>query len=105
MASVDEITKRLQRNSDVIGLIILTYEGILIKSTLEKIQTDVYVANINQLMCLAREGIREIDANNDLKVLRLRTKTNEIVMVPEKDYTLVVVRDITNKDEKNEVNK
>jgi len=36
--------------------------------------------------------VRDLDPTNDLTFLRVRTKKNEIMIAPEKDFTLMVIQ-------------
>ena len=89
---VDDIMKRIMNREDTEGLIVINQEGIPVKSSLEPSQTVHYVSHVNKLIEIARSGLRGIDANDQLKVLRLRTMKNEIMVVPDNNYTLVVVQ-------------
>lgn len=65
--------------------------GIPIKSTLDNASTVQYAANIHQLLMKARGIVRDIDPQNDLTFLRVRSKKNEIMIAPGKEkYTYVM---------------
>ena len=99
MEGVDDIIKRISTYSDVLGLIVMNNEGILIKSTLDRSLTAQYVPHMNQLIEATKTCVAELDPHNRLTVVRMQTKKNEIMVVPEKDYTLVVVRDRVKEEE------
>jgi len=56
--------------------------GIPIKSTLDNASTVQYAGNIHQLLMKARGIVRDIDPQNDLTFLRIRSKKNEIMIAP-----------------------
>ncbi|ROI16169.1 Microtubule-associated proteins 1A/1B light chain 3A [Anabarilius grahami] len=74
--------KRLQNQKGVQGIIIVNAEGIPIKSTLDNASTVQYAGNIHQLLMKARGIVRDIDPQNDLTFLRVRSKKNEIMIAP-----------------------
>ncbi|KAK7915558.1 hypothetical protein WMY93_011319 [Mugilogobius chulae] len=92
MAEVEETLKRIQSQKGVQGIVIANSEGIPIKSTLDNSSTVQYAALIHQLLLKARSTVRDIDPQNDLTFLRVRSKKNEIMIAPDKDYFLIVIQ-------------
>ncbi|XP_013870748.1 dynein light chain roadblock-type 1 [Austrofundulus limnaeus] len=92
MAEVEETLKRIQSQKGVQGIIIVNNEGIPIKTTLDNQSTLQYAAQIHQLVLKARSTVRDIDPQNDLTFLRVRSKKNEIMIAPDKDYFLIVIQ-------------
>ncbi|KAK2723094.1 hypothetical protein QYM36_003328 [Artemia franciscana] len=89
---VEEILKRIQSHKGVIGVVVLNNDGVAIKSTLDAATTTQYAGLITQLADRARSMTREMDPNNDLTFLRVRSKKHEIFIAPDKEYMLVVVQ-------------
>ncbi|XP_050977987.1 dynein light chain roadblock-type 1 isoform X2 [Labeo rohita] len=94
-AEVEETIKRIQSQKGVQGIIIVNAEGIPIKSTLDNSSTVQYAGNVHQLLMKARGMVRDIDPQNDLTFLRVRSKKNEIMIAPDKDYFLIVIQNPT----------
>ncbi|XP_063071625.1 dynein light chain roadblock-type 1 [Engraulis encrasicolus] len=92
MAEVEETLKRIQGQKGVQGIIIANAEGIPIKTTLDNASTVQYAGLIHQLLMKARSTVRDIDPGNDLTFLRIRSKKNEIMIAPDKDYFLIVIQ-------------
>ncbi|KAF1392302.1 hypothetical protein EPR50_G00033310 [Perca flavescens] len=92
MAEVEETLKRIQSQNGVQGIIIVNTEGIPIKTTLDNASTVQYAGLIHQLVMKARSTVRDIDPQNDLTFLRIRSKKNEIMIAPDKDYFLIVIQ-------------
>uniref|UniRef100_UPI0037E96130 dynein light chain roadblock-type 1 n=1 Tax=Semicossyphus pulcher TaxID=241346 RepID=UPI0037E96130 len=92
MAEVEETLKRIQGQKGVQGIIIVNTEGIPIKTTLDNASTVQYAGLIHQLVMKARSTVRDIDPQNDLTFLRVRSKKNEIMIAPDKDYFLIVIQ-------------
>ncbi len=40
----------------------------------------------------ARSALRDLDPVNEVSFLRLRSKKNEILLAPDKDFTLIVIQ-------------
>jgi len=92
MSEVDETMKRLQSHKGVTGLIVIDKEGIPIRSTLDNSTTVQYAGLITQLANKARSVVRDIDPQNDLTFVRVRSKKYEIIIAPEKEFLLIVIQ-------------
>jgi dynein light chain roadblock-type len=90
---VEETLKRLQSHKGVKGVLIMTNEGIPIKSTLSSEDTENYSALISQLASKASGVVRTLDETDELAFMRIRSKKHEIMIAPDKDYILLVVQD------------
>uniref|UniRef100_A0A8D2H2S1 Dynein light chain roadblock-type 1 n=1 Tax=Urocitellus parryii TaxID=9999 RepID=A0A8D2H2S1_UROPR len=84
MAEVEETLKRLQSQKGVQGIIVVNTEGIPIKSTMDNPTTTQYANLMHNFILKARSTVREIDPQNDLTFLRIRSKKNEIMVAPGK---------------------
>ncbi len=82
--TVDQTLQRMQSHPGVHGILIVTHEGTVIKSTLDNIQTISHSTSITQLTAKARGVVRDLDPENDLNFLRLRTKKHEIMVAESK---------------------
>jgi dynein light chain roadblock-type len=51
-----------------------------------------YAGLLHSLSAQARNCVRDIDPQNDLTFLRVRSKKNEIMVAPDKDYMLIVIQ-------------
>ena len=89
---VEDTLERIQSHKGVVGLVIVSEDGIPIRTTLDNSTTLQYVAMCNTLCGLARGVVRDTDPQNDLKILRVRTKKNEIIMAPEGGRYLIVIQ-------------
>uniref|UniRef100_A0A3B4X9G3 Dynein light chain roadblock n=1 Tax=Seriola lalandi dorsalis TaxID=1841481 RepID=A0A3B4X9G3_SERLL len=72
----------IQSQKGVQGIIIVNSEGIPVKTTLDNSSTVQYAGLIHQLVMKARTTVRDIDPQNDLTFLRVRSKKNEIMIAP-----------------------
>ena len=92
MSEVEETIKRIQAHKGVHGLIIVNQEGIPIRTTLDNSTSVQYSGLLHQLTAKARSVVRDLDPQNDLTFLRIRSKKHEIMVAPEKDYLLIVIQ-------------
>merc|ERR1712060_311554 len=92
MSDVEETLKRISSHKGVQGIVIVNNEGIPIRSTMDASITTQYSANLSQLSLKARSVVRDLDPQNDLTFLRVRTKKHEIMIAPEKEFLLIVVQ-------------
>mmetsp|Transcript_27957 Transcript_27957/g.71127 ORF Transcript_27957/g.71127 Transcript_27957/m.71127 type:complete len:100 (+) Transcript_27957:213-512(+) len=92
MSEVEETLKRISSHKGVVGTIIVNSEGIPIRSNLENHLSVQYAALITQLAQKARSVVRDLDPQNDLTFLRIRSKKHEIMVAPDKEYLLIVVQ-------------
>ncbi|KAG5455116.1 Dynein light chain roadblock-type 2 [Clonorchis sinensis] len=93
MSEVEEIFKRLLSHKGVMGAIIASSDGIAIRSTMDNSTTVQYCGLIQQLTAKARSAVRDLDPSNDLTFLRIRSKRHEIMVAPDRDYSLIVVQE------------
>ncbi|CAI5784433.1 Dynein light chain roadblock [Podarcis lilfordi] len=92
MAEVEETLKRIQSHKGVIGTIVVNAEGIPIRTTLDNSTTVQYAGLLHQLTMKAKSTVRDIDPQNDLTFLRIRSKKHEIMVAPDKEYLLIVIQ-------------
>ncbi|KAK5648237.1 hypothetical protein RI129_003129 [Pyrocoelia pectoralis] len=92
---VEDTLKRIQSHKGVVGTIVVNSEGIPIKTTLDNTTTVQYAGLISALADKARSVVRDLDPSNDLTFLRIRSKKNEIMVAPDKEFILIVVQNPT----------
>ncbi|KAG4088409.1 hypothetical protein H8356DRAFT_1315378 [Neocallimastix lanati (nom. inval.)] len=89
---VEETLNRIQAHKGVQGIVIVNHEGSVVKSTLDNIQTQQYSTLITQLTEKAQNVVRDIDPEDNLTFLRLRSKKHEIMVADTKGYKLIVIQ-------------
>jgi len=99
MNEVKDTIQRIKDHKGVEGVIIVNSEGVPIRPSkgLDEELTQKYAANISQLTAKARAVIRDLDPQNDLTFLRIRSKKQEIMVAPDKEFLLIVIQDPTKK--------
>lgn len=58
-----------------------------------------YGSLITQFTAKAQQTIKALDPDDDVKFIRIRSKKHEIMIAPEKDYSLIVLQNPSNNDE------
>jgi dynein light chain roadblock-type len=101
-SEAEECIKRIQSHKGVKWVFITNHKGQIIKSTVQDADHQrKYASLISELTTKTRSMIRELDPDNTLKFLRIRTNTEEIMIAPEpnnQQYTLVVGQDPSEDD-------
>ena len=75
------------------GIIISDREGVPIKTTFNDEQTTYfYTTSASLFINRCEENVRELLKGESLTFIRIRTKLNEIMIAPDKDFILIVVQ-------------
>ena len=83
---------RIKTHKGVKGIIIANYAGISVKSSMNSADTAKYASLISSLTLTARSTVKELDSQNDLVFLRVRSKKYEIMVAPDHEYMLIVIQ-------------
>uniref|UniRef100_A0A095A3L2 Dynein light chain roadblock n=1 Tax=Schistosoma haematobium TaxID=6185 RepID=A0A095A3L2_SCHHA len=81
-SEVEETFKRLLAHKGVIGAIIVSSDGIAVRTSMDNSTTNHYCGLIQQLVAKSRSAVRDLDPSNDLTFLRIRSTRNEIMVAP-----------------------
>jgi len=92
MSETDDIIKRIQQQPGVSGTLILNNDGIPIRTTLDNATAIQYASHVHALTSKARSSVREMDPSNDVVFIRVRTKKDELMIAPDKDYVMAVLQ-------------
>ncbi|KAG0244869.1 dynein light chain roadblock-type 2-like protein [Mortierella sp. GBAus27b] len=92
MSEVEETIRRLSSKRNVEGVVVVNQLGLMIRSTLDAALGQQYATLMSQLVRMAKESVTQLDAQNELTFLRIRTKKHEIMICPERDYLMIVVQ-------------
>ncbi|EAS01490.1 dynein light chain roadblock-type 2 protein (macronuclear) [Tetrahymena thermophila SB210] len=102
MSEVEETLNRIKTHKSVQGIVIVNNEGNIIRTTYEGDQKSLgekIAINIPQLAAKAKSTVRDLDENNHLVFLRIKSDRNEIMVAPDKDFMLIVVQGKSDKKE------
>jgi len=106
MASeAEQAIKRIQSHKGVKRVFVINARGQTIRSSLNDAEEERrYAGLISELTKKTQSMVRELDPENSLKFLRVRTMNEEIMIAPEPNegkYTLIVVQDPSENDAQN----
>ena len=85
----------MQTHKNVQGIVVVNSEGSIIRTTYqnEKATEGTSLARlIPKLVHNARSTVRDLDSDNELKFIRLKTAKNEILIAPDHEFILIVVQ-------------
>lgn len=85
MDEVEETIKRISKHESVEGYVIVNSAGTPIRSNLSTDLKKLYAGLITQLTARTRSVVRDLNPENDLTFLRIRTKIHEILVAPGKN--------------------
>ncbi|XP_037538749.1 dynein light chain roadblock-type 2-like [Nematolebias whitei] len=89
---VENTLERIENYKGVIGTIIVNSEGIPIRTSFDDSKTVQYAGLLRNLTVMARNVVRDIDPQNDLTFLRVRTKKYEIMFSLQNNYLMIVIQ-------------
>ncbi|BBN00078.1 dynein light chain roadblock-type [Marchantia polymorpha subsp. ruderalis] len=92
LSEVEETIKRIGSHRGIVGVLIANGDGIPLKSTLDDQTTLKYAAFITPLAHRAKTITKSHDAKDELTLLRIRTRTNEIIVTSDRDFYLIVAQ-------------
>lgn len=91
-SNVEASLKRIQLHKGVVGTIVVNAEGIPIRSDLDNSNTLVYASACKTLTLMANNVVRDVDPQNELSIIRVGSKKNEMIIAPHDDYCLIVIQ-------------
>ncbi|KAK9810462.1 hypothetical protein WJX72_011086 [[Myrmecia] bisecta] len=92
MSEVEATLQRLTGHKGVVGCIILDHNGQTLRTTCDPEVTEKHAHLIPQLALLARNMVRDLDPQNDLEFLRIRSQKHEIMVAPNPEFVLIVIQ-------------
>ena len=92
-AEVEDMFKKMALHKGVKGLLIINAEGIPIRSTLDNALQVQYAALIHGFFLQSKNTIREINPQDTLDCIRLRSFKHEIMVFPSQDYLLICIQE------------
>eukprot|EP00795_Rhopilema_esculentum_P013786 gene13786-4715_t len=96
LTPTEEVIQRIQSNPSVQGFLIVDCKGIIKRSSVDLARAIDYKVATKKLVAAARYVVKNLDPRDDLKFLRIRTKSTEIMLGPENGDTLVVIQSLPN---------
>ena len=88
----EETFKRLIALPGVQGIMVMNSEGIPIRTTLPQNNTALVVGLLHGLLLKTKAAIKELDHQNELSFIRLRSHKDEILVAPDREFTMIVIQ-------------
>ena len=86
---MEELLKNIDGQfKDVVGVLIVDRDGIIIKSTINEVVETIqnYGMSIAQIVEMSNQALKE---NGEIQFLRMKTKRNEFIVVPGKNFRFI----------------
>ena len=92
---IENVLKNIQTQQGVIGYVVMTGAGLPIKTTFGDNETLQYCGLVSDYVTKAQAAVGGRLLTKPWDVLRIRSKKNELIITPEKDFILLVVQDVS----------
>lgn len=90
---IEEVFNKINTHKGVEGIIISDVNGIPIKSTFpDEQQTYFYTTSASFFIKRCNTLVSKLLTGENLSFIRIRTKINEIMIAPDKEFLLLVVQ-------------
>ncbi|KAG1660959.1 hypothetical protein FOA52_005584 [Chlamydomonas sp. UWO 241] len=93
MADIEATLARVSGHPGVLGTVIVDNKGVPLRSTLDEVLTKEYASLLPSLADLARNLVRDLDPQNDLEFMRIRSVKHEIMVAAAPEFVLIVIQD------------
>lgn len=91
-AFIEEVFNRINTHKGVEGIIISDVNGVPIKSTFSEEQTTYFYTTNASFFIRRCSNLIKTLLDESLTFIRIRTKINEIMIAPDKEFVLIVVQ-------------
>ena len=92
ISTPEETLKRIENHKGVIGSIIVNEDGIPIRTTLDNTTTVLYASLFRKVCALSEGVVHNIDPQDEMLFLRVRTRKDEIIVAPDNGYLMIVIQ-------------
>lgn len=93
---VEETLNRINTHMGVLGVMVVNQKGVAIKSTMGQNETIEYGSLITQFYTKAQATIKSLHAEEDITFVRIRSKKHEIMIAPDREFSLIVLQNPSN---------
>ncbi len=97
---MEDTLNRINTHKGVKGVMIINSKGIAIKSTMNQKDTIEYGSLISQFTTKVHLAVKSLHPEEEVNFIRIRSKQHEIMIAPEKEFSLIVLQNPSN-DETN----
>ncbi|EDV36766.2 uncharacterized protein Dana_GF19782 [Drosophila ananassae] len=90
---VEKAFDLIKERKNVRDIVILNDAGNPVKSTMDRDDAVQFSGLFQAIRGRLERGMAKIDPTDELLMLRVRTKTNEVLLVPDSKITVLVLQD------------
>ena len=94
--NVEDTIKRLGSQKGVKGVLVATMDGVPIRTTMDAETAQLYASLATTLSFKARGMVKELSSDDELQVVRVRSRHGEVLIAPatdaDKQYCLIVAQ-------------
>ena len=73
-------------------IVINTDSGLIIRSSFHQQKTLHYIGLLHSFLIKTKATLHDMDQSNELRFIRIRSVTDEILIAPEREYTMIVIQ-------------
>merc|ERR1712032_5852 len=95
MSEIEDILGRIKSHKSVKGYIITNHKGDIIRTTYSgerEREGEKIIKNIPELVSKTQSTVKNLETNNELQFMRIKTKFYEILIAPDREFILIVVQ-------------
>lgn len=90
---IEERLKKFLTYPGVTGWVVINHEGIPIKTSLADNALAVqYAALVTRFINVVKKAVRQMDNSNELMWTRLRSKQEELIFIPDREFIVVLIQ-------------
>ncbi|XP_017864721.1 PREDICTED: dynein light chain roadblock-type 2 [Drosophila arizonae] len=89
---VEEAFRQIEKKKNIRDIVIVNELGHPVKSTMEFKSSVKFVGLFQELQGRIERGMEHIDPTDEFLMLRVRTKLDEVLLVPDSKITMIVVQ-------------
>lgn len=93
MGDAEKILTELSRKEGVLGTVVMTIDGVPIRSDFPENETNLYSALIAHFVQRSRKAFEDTPETGEIEVIRVRSKKNELIISPYGNYIYLAVQD------------
>lgn len=93
MADAERVLSDLSRKEGVLGTVVMTDDGVPIRSDFPEHETNLYASLVAHFVQRTKKALDEMETSEVPEVIRVRSKKNEMVIVPSEGFVYVAVQD------------
>jgi predicted regulator of Ras-like GTPase activity (Roadblock/LC7/MglB family) len=93
MAESEAILENIGRQPGVLGTMVMSNSGIPIRATFSPTDAAQYAALVANFLTKARADVGNLVPGENIQVIMVRSFKNELFIIPDANFSLVVVQD------------